>query len=77
MNKKTQKIKKNIEVVKDNKEIVTTDIIKPIVKQYSPIIVIIILLLLIALVVFTPQVILLDLIIIIKSVLQLLTLFTV
>lgn len=75
--KKIEKIKKNIDVIKDNKETVTTDIIKPLIKQYTPLATIIILVLLIALVVFAPQVVLVDLIIIIKSVLQLLTLITV
>lgn len=75
--KKIEKIKKNIDVIKGNKSVVTTDIIKPLIKQYTPLATIIILVLLIALVVFAPQVVLVDLIIIIKSVLQLLTLITV
>ena len=75
--KTIEKIKKNIDVIKDNKSVVTTDIIKPLIKQYTPLATIIILVLLIALVVFAPQVVLVDLIIIIKSVLQLLTLITV
>lgn len=75
--KTIEKIKKNVDVIKDNKSVVTTDIIKPLIKQYTPLATIIILVLLIALVVFAPQVILVDLIIIIKSVLQLLTLITV
>ena len=74
--KTIEKIKKNIDVIKDNKSVVTTDIIKPLIKQYTPLATIIILVLLIALVVFAPQVVLVDLIIIIKSVLQLLTLIT-
>ena len=75
--KTIEKIKKNIDVIKDNKSVVTTDIIKPLIKQYTPLATIIIIVLLIALVIFAPQVVLVDLIIIIKSVLQLLTLITV
>lgn len=75
--KTTEKIKKNIDVIKDNKSVVATDIIKPLIKQYTPLATIIILVLLIVLVIFAPQVVLVDLIIIIKSVLQLLTLITV
>ena len=75
--KTIEKIKKNIDVIKDNKSVVTTDIIKPLIKQYTPLATIIILVLLIVLVIFAPQVVLVDLIIIIKSALQLLTLITV
>ena len=75
--KTIEKIKKNVDVIKDNKSVVTTDIIKPLIKQYTPLATIIIIVLLIVLVVFAPQVVLVDLIIIIKSVLQLLTLITV
>ena len=75
--KTIEKIKKNIDVIKDNKSVVTTDIIKPLIKQYAPLATIIILVLLIVLVIFAPQAVLVDLIIIIKSVLHLLTLITV
>ena len=53
------------------------DIIKPILKKYNPLISVVLLILMIVLVAVTPDAVLLDLIIILKGVIQLLTLATV
>ena len=52
-------------------------IIKPILKTYNPLISVVLLILMIVLVAVTPDAVLLDLIIILKGVIQLLTLATV
>lgn len=52
-------------------------IIKPILKTYNPLISVVLLILMIVLVAVTPNAVLLDLIIILKGVIQLLTLATV
>ena len=51
-------------------------IIKPILKKYNPLISVVLLILMIILVAVTPNAVLLDLIIILKGVIQLLTLAT-
>ena len=53
------------------------DIIKPILKKYNPLVSVVLLILMIVLVAVTPDAVLLDLIIILKGVIQLLTLATV
>lgn len=53
-----------------------SSIIKPILKTYNPLISVVLLILMIVLVVVTPDAVLLDLIIILKGVVQLLTLTT-
>ena len=52
------------------------DIIKPILKKYNPLVSVVLLILMIVLVAVTPDAVLLDLIIILKGVIQLLTLAT-
>ena len=52
-------------------------IIKPILKKYNPLVSVVLLILMIVLVAVTPDAVLLDLIIILKGVIQLLTLATV
>ena len=54
-----------------------SSIIKPILKTYNPLISVVLLILMIVLVAVTPDVVLLDLITILKGVIQLLTLATV
>ena len=54
-----------------------SSIIKPILKTYNPLISVVLLILMIVLVAVTPNAVLLDLIIILKGVIQLLTLATV
>ena len=54
-----------------------SSIIKPILKTYNPLISVVLLILMIVLVAVTPDAVLLDLIIILKGVIQLLTLATV
>ena len=53
------------------------DIIKPILNKYNPLISVVLLILMIVLVAVTPDAVLLDLIIILKGVIQLLTLATI
>ena len=53
-----------------------SSIIKPILKTYNPLISVVLLILMIVLVVVTPNAVLLDLIVILKGVIQLLTLAT-
>ena len=53
-----------------------SNIIKPILKTYNPLISVVLLILMIVLVTVTPDAVLLDLIIILKGVIQLLTLAT-
>lgn len=53
-----------------------SSIIKPILKKYNPLISVVLLILMIVLVAVTPDAVLLDLIIILKGVIQLLTLAT-
>ena len=53
-----------------------SSIIKPILKTYNPLISVVLLILMIVLVAVTPDAVLLDLIIILKGVIQLLTLAT-
>lgn len=67
------KVKRLTKRKKDIKE----DIIKPILKKYNPLISVVLLILMIVLVAVTPDAVLLDLIIILKGVIQLLTLATV
>ena len=54
-----------------------SSIIKPILKTYNPLISVVLLILMIVLVAVTPDAVLLDLIVILKGVIQLLTLATV
>lgn len=53
-----------------------SSIIKPILKKYNPLVSVVLLILMIVLVAVTPDAVLLDLIIILKGVIQLLTLAT-
>ena len=53
-----------------------SSIIKPILKTYNPLISVVLLILMIVLVAVTPDAVLLDLIVILKGVIQLLTLVT-
>ena len=52
------------------------EIIKPILKKYNPLVSVVLLILMIVLVAVTPDAVLLDLIVILKGVIQLLTLAT-
>ena len=67
------KVKRLTKRKKDIKE----NIIKPILEKYNPLISVVLLILMIVLVAVTPEGVLLDLIIILKGVIQLLTLATV
>ena len=66
------KVKRITKRKKDIKE----NIIKPILKKYNPLISVVLLILMIVLVAVTPDTVLLDLIVILKGVIQLLTLAT-
>ena len=66
------KVKRLTKRKKDIKE----SIIKPILKTYNPLIGVVLLILMIVLVVVAPNAVLLDLIVILKGVIQLLTLAT-
>ena len=66
------KVKRLTKRKKDVKE----NIIKPILKTYNPLISVVLLILMIVLVAVTPDAVLLDLIVILKGVIQLLTLAT-
>ena len=66
------KVKRLTKRKKDIKE----GIIKPILKTYNPLISVVLLILMIVLVAVTPNAVLLDLIVILKGVIQLLTLAT-
>ena len=66
------KVKRLTKRKKDIKE----NIIKPILKKYNPLISVVLLILMIVLVAVTPDAVLLDLIVILKGVIQLLTLAT-
>ena len=66
------KVKRLTKRKKDVKE----DIIKPILKTYNPLVSVVLLILMIVLVAVTPNAVLLDLIVILKGVIQLLTLAT-
>ena len=66
------KVKRLTKRKKDIKE----DIIKPILKKYNPLVSVVLLILMIVLVAVTPDAVLLDLITILKGVIQLLTLAT-
>ena len=68
------KVKRNGSLTKRKKDI--SSIIKPILKTYNPLISVVLLILMIVLVAVTPDAVLLDLIIILKGVIQLLTLAT-
>lgn len=58
------------------KKDINENIIKPILKKYNPLISVVLLILMIVLVAVTPDAVLLDLIVILKGVIQLLTLAT-
>lgn len=58
------------------KKDINENIIKPILKTYNPLISVVLLILMIVLVAVTPNAVLLDLIVILKGVIQLLTLAT-
>ena len=58
------------------KKDINENIIKPILKKYNPLVSVVLLILMIVLVAVTPDAVLLDLIIILKGVIQLLTLAT-
>lgn len=66
------KVKRLTKRKKDVKE----NIIKPILEKYNPLISVVLLILMIVLVAVTPDAVLLDLIVILKGVIQLLTLAT-
>ena len=68
------KVKRNGSLTKRKKDI--SSIIKPILKTYNPLISVVLLILMIVLVAVTPDAVLLDLIVILKGVIQLLTLAT-
>lgn len=69
------KVKRNGSLTKRKKDL--NSIIKPILKTYNPLISVILLILIIILVAVAPDAVLLDLIVILKGVIQLLTLATV
>ena len=69
------KVKRNGSLTKRKKDI-NENIIKPILKKYNPLISVVLLILMIVLVAVTPDAVLLDLIVILKGVIQLLTLAT-
>lgn len=73
---KSSNLPTKVKRLSKRKKGIKEDIIKPILKKYNPLISVVLLILMIVLVAVTPDAVLLDLIIILKGVIQLLTLAT-
>ena len=73
---KSSNLPNKVKRLSKRKKGIKEDIIKPILKKYNPLISVVLLILMIVLVAVTPDAVLLDLIIILKGVIQLLTLAT-
>ena len=73
---KSSNLPTKVKRLSKRKKGIKEDIIKPILKKYNPLISVVLLILMIVLVAVTPNAVLLDLIIILKGVIQLLTLAT-
>lgn len=73
---KSSNLPTKVKRLSKKKKGIKEDIIKPILKKYNPLISVVLLILMIVLVAVTPDAVLLDLIIILKGVIQLLTLAT-
>lgn len=74
---KSSNLPTKVKRLSKRKKGIKDDIIKPILKKYNPLVSVVLLILMIVLVAVTPDAVLLDLIIILKGVIQLLTLATV
>ena len=74
---KSSNLPTKVKRLSKRKKGIKEDIIKPILKKYNPLISVVLLILMIVLVAVTPDAVLLDLIVILKGVIQLLTLATV
>ena len=74
---KSSNLPTKVKRLSKRKKGIKEDIIKPILKKYNPLVSVVLLILMIVLVAVTPDAVLLDLIIILKGVIQLLTLATV
>ena len=72
----TKVIPTKVKRLTKRKKDINENIIKPILKKYNPLISVVLLILMIVLVAVTPNAVLLDLIVILKGVIQLLTLTT-
>lgn len=73
---KSSNLPSKVKSLSKRKKGIKEDIIKPILKKYNPLVSVVLLILMIVLVAVTPDAVLLDLIIILKGVIQLLTLAT-
>ena len=73
---KSSNLPSKVKRLSKRKKGIKEDIIKPILKKYNPLVSVVLLILMIVLVAVTPDAVLLDLIIILKGVIQLLTLAT-
>ena len=73
---KSSNLPTKVKRLSKKKKGIKEDIIKPILKKYNPLVSVVLLILMIVLVAVTPDAVLLDLIIILKGVIQLLTLAT-
>ena len=73
---KSSNLPTKVKRLSKRKKGIKEDIIKPILKKYNPLVSVVLLILMIVLVAVTPDAVLLDLIIILKGVIQLLTLAT-
>ena len=73
---KSSNLPTKVKRLSKRKKGIKEDIIKPILKKYNPLVSVVLLILMIVLVAVTPDAVLLDLIVILKGVIQLLTLAT-
>ena len=73
---KSSNLPTKVKRLSKKKKGIKEDIIKPILKKYNPLVSVVLLILMIVLVAVTPDAVLLDLITILKGVIQLLTLAT-
>ena len=73
---KSSNLPTKVKRLSKRKKGIKEDIIKPILKKYNPLVSVVLLILMIVLVAITPEAVLLDLIVILKGVIQLLTLAT-
>ena len=73
---KSSNLPTKVKRLSKRKKGIKEDIIKPILKKYNPLVSVVLLILMMVLVAVTPDAVLLDLIVILKGVIQLLTLAT-
>ena len=73
---KSSNLPTKVKRLSKKKKGIKEEIIKPILKKYNPLVSVVLLILMIVLVAVTPDAVLLDLIVILKGVIQLLTLAT-